>query len=102
VPPKRAQGDSLTDYRIFETTIFQDDLNDLPHAIQPKIRHKLTGYVYPQLRHQPHFGPNIKKLKDWKPETWRYRIGPWRFFFEIDEKEKIVFLTTLDNRKDVY
>ena len=92
----------LTDYRIFETTVFQEDLADLPRAIQPKMRAKLMDYVYPQLRQQPHFGPNIKKLRQWKPETWRYRIGPWRLFYEIDESKKVVFMTTLDQRKDAY
>ena len=74
----------------------------MPSVIGPKIKAKLLGYVYPQLRHQPHFGPNINKLRQWKPETWRYRIGPWRFFYEIDETQKIVYLTTLSDRKDAY
>jgi mRNA interferase RelE/StbE len=78
------------------------DLNRLPAAIEPKIKAKLLNYVYPQLRNQPHFGPNIKKLRQWKPETWRYRIGPWRFFYEIDEPQKIIFLTALSDRKDAY
>jgi len=92
----------LSSYRLFETRVFLEDLENLPHALQPKIRAKLAGYVYPQLRRQPHFGLNIKKLQHWKPETWRYRIGPWRFFYEIDEHQKIVFLTTLYHRKDAY
>ncbi len=92
----------MTDYRIFETTVFEKDLERLPHAIAPKIRAKLKDYVYPQLHLQPHFGLNIKKLRNWKPETWRYRIGAWRFFYEIDESKKIVFMTALDNRKDAY
>jgi len=92
----------LTDYRIFETKVFQQEVEDLPHAIGPKIQAKLTEYVYRQLRQQPHFGPNIKKLRTWKPDTWRYRIGPWRFFYEIDERQKIIFMTTLDQRKDAY
>jgi hypothetical protein len=29
-----------------------------------------------------HFGQNIKKFKDFTPDTWRYRIGAWRFFNE--------------------
>ena len=90
------------DYRIFETTVFRKDAESLPHAIAPKIQAKLKDYVYPQLRQQPHFGTNIKKLRQWKPETWRYRIGPWRFFYEIDEHQKIVFMTALDQRKDAY
>ena len=92
----------LTEYRIFETTVFREDAESLPHAIAPKIAAKLRGYVYPQLRQQPHFGPNIKKLRQWKPDTWRYRIGPWRFFYEINEDQKIVYMTTLDDRKDAY
>ena len=92
----------MTDYRVFETKVFQEDLADLPHAIYPKIQTKLTDYVYPQLRRQPHFGQNIKKLHNWRPDTWRYRIGSWRFFYEIDDHQKIVFMTTLDNRKDAY
>jgi mRNA interferase RelE/StbE len=92
----------LTEYRIFETSVFQGDVQNLPHSLSDKIGAKLRSYVYPQLRRQPHFGPNIKKLKDWKPETWRYRIGPWRFFYEIDESKKAVLMTTVDNRKDAY
>lgn len=89
-------------YRIFETAVFQEYIQELPNAVRSKIEVKLRTYVYPQLKIQPHFGPNIKKLKNWEPETWRYRIGPWRFFYEIDEIENIVFMTTIDNRKDAY
>jgi mRNA interferase RelE/StbE len=92
----------LSKYRIFETTVFQEDLEELPHAIRSKIETKLRNYVYSQLREQPHIGTNIKKLKSWKPETWRYRIGPWRFFHEVDEEKKIVFMTAVDHRKDAY
>lgn len=88
--------------RIFETSVFQEDLAILPPAIRHKIETKLRSYVYPQLRQQPHFGLNIKKLKDWEPETWRYRIGPWRFFYEINESEKVVLMTALDHRKEAY
>lgn len=89
-------------YRIFETAVFQEDFQNLAPHVRPKIEAKLKSYVYPQLRLQPHFGPNIKKLRDFKPETWRYRIGPWRFFYEINEHEKIVFMTALDHRRDAY
>ncbi|MDD5066671.1 MAG: hypothetical protein PHF84_06450 [bacterium] len=44
----------------------------------------------------------MKKLKDFNPETWRYRIGDYRFFYEISEKEHIVYMITADNRKDSY
>lgn len=92
----------MGNYRVFETSVFQDDLEELPNAVQLKIREKLKSYAYPQLRNQPHFGPNIKKLKNWKPETWRYRIGVWRFFYEINEVSRIVSMIALDHRKDAY
>ncbi len=63
---------------------------------------KLQEYVYPELRQHPHFGANIKKLKHLKPETWRYRIGAWRFFYEIDEDSKIVFLIAAHHRSSAY
>lgn len=89
-------------YRVFETSVFQEDQRSLPQPSRAKIEAKLRSYVYPQLRAQPHFGPNIKKLRDWKPEAWRYRIGPWRFFYEIDEERRTVFMTALDHRKEAY
>lgn len=66
------------------------------------IEKKLVRNVYPQLKEEPHYGSNIKKLVDYKPETWRYRIGRYRLFYVADEKEKIIYILTIDLRKDVY
>jgi mRNA interferase RelE/StbE len=82
----------LSDFRIFETEQFQGDLKRVFGDRQEKIAAKLKRYVYPQLREQPYFGKNIKKLRGYAPETWRYRIGDHRFFYEVDDKEKIVFM----------
>jgi len=67
-----------------------------------KIAQKLGDCVYPQLRQHPHFGFNIKKLKDFTPETWRYRIGAWRFFYEIEEKDKIILMVAASHRSSAY
>lgn len=67
-----------------------------------RIRKKLLEYVYPQLRNNPYLGKNIKKLKNYKPDTWRYRIGDYRFFYEINEKERVVYMIAADSRKDSY
>ena len=66
------------------------------------MREKLHEHVYAQLRDEPHFGTNVKRLKNWDPPTWRYRIGAWRFFYEIEEKEKIVLMTAADHRSTAY
>lgn len=63
---------------------------------------KLQTYAYPQLRQQPYFGKNIKKLRNYSPDTWRYRIGDYRFFYTIDDRRKIVFMLAIDHRGSAY
>jgi mRNA interferase RelE/StbE len=92
----------LNNYRIFETDQFQKDLRRIVSSGHPKVAQKLRDFVYPQLREHPHFGPNIKKLSGFDPDTWRYRIGGWRFFYEIDEDEKIVFMIAALHRASAY
>ena len=92
----------MSEYRIFETDQFQSDLYSNLGPRREKIVAKLHAEVYPQLRRQPFFGRNIKKLKGYKPETWRYRIGGFRFFYEIDDARKIVFLIAADTRQKSY
>lgn len=89
-------------YKIFETRTFQQDLARLGEAGLSKIRDKLQTHVYPHLRAAPHFGPNIKRLKNWTPPTWRYRVGARRFFYEIDESSQTVFLTVAEHRSRAY
>ena len=89
-------------YRIFETATFQEDLARLSRSGLGRLTEKLRSQVYPLLRDEPHFGPNIKRLKNWEPPTWRCRIGAWRFFYEIDESDRVVSMTAADHRSDVY
>ena len=100
--PRQEKGSLSSNYRIFETAQFQVDLREIAASGHAKIVQKLRSFVYPQLREHLHFGPNIKKLKNFEPETWRYRIGAWRFFYEIDEKEKIVFMLAASHRGKAY
>jgi len=92
----------LNSFKIFETNQFLEDLGQEFSGQKERIKGKLDSYVYPQLKQQPYFGKNIKKLKNYKPETWRYRIGGYRFFYEIDDRKRIVFMISADNRADVY
>ena len=93
---------SLDDFRIFETEQFQKDIKQDFSGQQERIKRKLRSYVYSQLRQNPYFGKNIKKPTHYQPETWRYRIGPWRFFYEIDSQKKIIFMTVADSRQEAY
>jgi mRNA interferase RelE/StbE len=62
-------GALLNNYRLFETDQFQKDLKQIALSGQQKVTQKLLEIVYPQLQAHPHFGPNIKKLKGFDPET---------------------------------
>jgi len=90
------------EYRIFETRRFQKDLEHLAMAGHAELIRKLHKTVYSQLREQPHFGPHVRKLKGYAPETWRYRIGAWRFFYEIDDEEAIVLMIAASHRGSAY
>lgn len=92
----------MANYSIFETENFEKELNKLQKKDLFFIKKKLSEYVYPQIRNEPHYGVNIKKLRDWEPETWRYRIGKYRLFFEIYEDDMLALITSIDLRKDAY
>jgi len=92
----------LIEYRVFETDQFSKDLKRLARSGHSRVMEKLRRVVYPQLRGQPHFGANVRKLEGYAPETWRYRIGSWRFFYEIDEDEKVVAMIAAEHRSAVY
>lgn len=92
----------LNSYRIFETDEFINCMKLLPKSVQLFMKKKLTSLIYPQLRDEPHYGSNIKKLVDFKIATWRYRIGKYRLFYEINEEEKIVYILTVYLRRDSY
>ena len=89
-------------YRIFETNQFIKQFKKLQGRNKKTIEVKLSRIVYPQLRKEPYFGRNIKKLVNWNPETWRYRIGNYRVFYEINETEKIVSIVTIYTRDKSY
>ena len=92
----------MTKFRIFETNQFLKDLEQDFSGQQERIKTKLVNYVYPQQKQNPYFGKNIKKLVNYNPDTWRYIISSYRFFYEIDNQDKIVFMISVDNRQNVY
>ena len=89
-------------FRIFETETFLASLEKDFEGQKEKITVKLRTRVYQQLRDSPSFGANIKKLRNWAPPTWRYRIGSYRFFYEIDSENKIVSMLLAEHRGRAY
>ncbi len=89
----------LAKFKIAETAHFRKQLANLNLR---KIYLKIENFVYPQLRANPFFGPNIKKLKGEFEGYYRFRIGNYRLFYTIDKQKVIVFILEIANRKDAY
>ena len=89
----------FNDFEIAETESFQKNLKKTNST---KIYSKIKNIVYPQLKRNPYFGPNIKKLKGEFDGLYRFRIGDYRLFYSIDNDKIIVFILALKQRKDAY
>ena len=77
----------LNRFEIAETETFQRSISKKEFV---KIYNKIKTYVYPQLRINPFFGNNIKKLKGEFKDVYRYRIGEYRLFYQVDEKQILI------------
>ena len=96
------EADLPSKFKIFETDQYLKDLRKLRINENTDRYRKITDVVYAQLRENPYFGKNIKKLKSWKPETWRYRIGDLRLFYIIDDDVRIVSVVAIEPRSSAY
>lgn len=88
-----------TEYEIAETDSFAKKIEKTEFNT---IYSKIVDYIYPQLRKNPFYGPNIKKLKGEFSNIYRYRIGQYRLFYTIDTNTIVVFIIDLSHRKDSY
>ncbi len=92
----------MSQYKVFETDNFIRAMGKIKGRNKTLIENKLKKSTYPQLKNEPYYGKNIKKLKNYKPETWRYRIGNYRAFYEINDIEKIVYMIGISTRQNAY
>ena len=89
----------MANYKIAETDTFSKKIRSTKYA---SLYKKINDYVYPLLRINPFFGPNIKKLKGELKDIYRYRIGDYRLFYKISEETVIIFILDIEARKDAY
>ena len=89
----------MANYKIAETETFEKKISTQKYKFLYK---KIIEYIYPILRENPYFGPNIKKLKGEYKEVYRYRIGDYRLFYKLSEETVIIFIIDIENRKDAY
>ncbi len=88
----------LYDFKIAETKNFQK----IKKQIDKKIYNKITNIVYPQLKLNPYFGTNIKKLKGKFEGYYRYRIGNFRLFYLIENEKVLIVVTDFRHRQSSY
>lgn len=86
-------------FTIAETKTFT---NAMQHQKYAELYPKIKRTVYPQLKQNPFFGPHIKKLKGSLSHLYRFRIGKYRLFYEIDKSNVIVYILDIRDRKDAY
>jgi mRNA interferase RelE/StbE len=89
----------LNRFEIAETETFQRSISKKEIS---KIYNKIKTYVYPQLKINPFFGTNIKKLKGEFKDVYRYRIGEYRLFYSVDEKQILIYIMDIMKRNDAY
>ncbi len=88
----------LFDFQIAETRTFEK----LKNKMDSKLYIKIRDIVYPQLKSNPFYGSNIKKLKGEFEGYYRYRIGNYRLFYLIDNEQVLVVIVDLKHRQNAY
>jgi len=88
----------LYDFQIAETKNFQK----IKKQINKQLYDKIVNIVYPQLKANPYFGTNIKKLKGKFERYYRYRIGNYRLFYLIEDEKVLIIVTDFRHRQNAY
>ena len=86
-------------FKIAETNSF---IKKISHNKYKKLYSKIESYVYPILRNNPYYGPNVKRLKGEYSDLFRFRIGDYRLFYSIDNDKVLIFIIYILHRKDAY
>ncbi|MBT3175681.1 MAG: type II toxin-antitoxin system RelE/ParE family toxin [Desulfobacula sp.] len=88
----------MSDFQIAESKTFEK----VKKKIDSQVYTKIKNIVYPQLKLNPYFGTNIKKLKGGFEGYYRYRVGSYRLFYLIDNEKIIVVIVDLKHRRNAY
>jgi len=71
------------------------ELESLPDSVLERVIRKLES-----LADEPR-PAGCKKLKGYK-DQWRVRIGDWRVVYVVDDKARLVSVTRIAHRREVY
>ena len=85
----------MADYTVTFARSAHKDLKGIPFEMAERIVARIE-----KLAHQPRPSGSLK-LKG-EEKLWRIRIGDYRVIYEIDDTAKVVDITVIRHRKDVY
>ena len=88
----------MSKFQIAETKTFIK----VKKKIDNKLYKKIEEIVYPQLKENPFYGTNIKKLKDNLEGYYRYRLGNYRLFYLIENEKVLVVVVDFRHRQNAY
>ena len=71
------------------------ELEALPDSVLARVLQRMEA-----LRHSPR-PTGCKKLRGHK-DQWRVRVGDWRVVYIIDDAAKLVSVTRIAHRREVY
>ena len=83
---------------IYQLTLNRDSMKFLAkqeRTVQERIRKALTGLAI-----RPPIG-DIKPMKGYQG-LYRLRVGTYRILFEVDHREKVVYIQAIDSRGGIY
>jgi mRNA interferase RelE/StbE len=88
----------LSDYKIFETAEFLDQLAKLPPDDAGYVRNRLNERVYPQLRRAGDSSSSARRDDTRTTAPDSASNGRFRLFYRIDHEDRIVYLLTFKRR----
>ena len=85
----------MNNYAVEVKPSARKELEALPDHVLSRVVRKLES-----LGHTPR-PAGCKKLKGYK-DQWRVRVGDWRVLYIIDDAAKLVSVTRIAHRREVY
>ncbi len=85
----------VNEYRIVLASSAERDLRTLPGKVEERI-----VAIIDALSQEPR-PRGVKKLKG-SSNLWRIRVGDYRIIYRIDDREHLVDISHIRNRKDAY
>ncbi|MGB9256885.1 MAG: type II toxin-antitoxin system RelE/ParE family toxin [Candidatus Korobacteraceae bacterium] len=85
----------MVEYAVEVKPSARKELESLPDSMLARVVQRLES-----LRRNPK-PAGVKKLKGYK-DQWRIRVGDWRVLYIIDDEARLVSITRIAHRREVY